>query len=851
VRRVHAQVRTPRLFLGLIAALVLAGGCRGPAGAALAPIPPEAQQHLGAALGYLRERELEADAGTVRTLTLAEQARTELQAAAALVPDWAAPQRLLDDLAREELALAARFVEHRRALQAAPGDPLALYLLGRLEVDGRELFQKAALIEPRSAWAHHALGVEHQRAGRLGAALVSAERALDRARGGYEAAWFARRLAQLERAAGHTERARRILGQVAERDDLPGTERRLLLLALARAELEAEDAPEVVERGFQRALELFALGGWSDRERADLLLAAQAGRSGRSEEAWQLELWRALQAGGWPAPTTANPQLLLGGRAQFLASLVALGRTEPGDTGPAARAAAFHLGRFGDAVERWRADLPVQVVDAQGLPRDGRLAAVVEAARHLGDGPGPERLGAFAELLLAAGWFEETRAVIAAFAAAGGDVDFALDLEGRARAGLALAGELAGLLEALHGGQRSFHLHPLDTPGQRRPRNLNALLTAIGRVVARYGPALGLDDPELGERIRRSPRLGYGPFARVVVPGPVFAERDEAMGLGPAGEPVPGLAEVLHGLGRAALVGQVTGRPADGSLLRLLHAEERSGTRLGLPFNGLVLWCEGADSSGGLGRMGNTVSGAALHEGYWIDLEAERRRHRRWLELQARWIDGRDPEALERVLAERGWRVAGPGASLERRAMHAPLGAADRLRLAILREREASAQPGAPRLALGELLELVAVHEEGHLVDRQRFLPLGRRPGAVLRFGLAHAFSPPAIERALEYRAQLVALCEVQDPRVALVDLLDSAEVPVHQAGVHARAYRDLLADLLEQLDAALEADPGALANIDRGRTLIHQWHRLGPEEVRRLALSLARRRGLIGTSTD
>ena len=58
----------------------------------------------------------------------------------------------------------------------------------------------------------------------------------------------------------------------------------------------------------------------------------------------------------------------------------------------------------------------------------------------------------------------------------------------------------------------------------------------------------------------------------------------------------------------------------------------------------------------------------------------------------------------------------------------APLGEGRRIMLALLAERAHSSQPVERIVPLDELLDVTARHEDGHLTDRTRFLPLSRQP---------------------------------------------------------------------------------------------------------------------------
>jgi len=818
-----------------------------------------------------------------RARTLRARAEVLLEQAAERDPTWAPPRRFLDDLARRFLGGPSAYAQRLGAVAAQPGDAVAIYLVGRLEIDRpSQRFAQALAADPSLSWAHHGLSVEHESAQRSGPAFASASRALERARGGYEVSLFARRLSDLLFASGRGANAREVLERAAVRSDLAPLDALELDLALAILELRAEKDAATVERGYRRALRLISTGELNRGEMARLLLRLDAGRAGRSPEAWTFDLRVAIDsAGGAPWLDLASLELL---RDDLVFLAYGLLELDGGfETASSVRIAGFNRGAARAAVDAWLAALPAVVRDADGNPKDPALAALVRASRAV-----PEQLAqaepgvllAFADACLRAGWFDEALSLARALHAVGATVVDVHRVESAARAGRAMVGEITSALTSFQGGERSWWFEPNparasfdDNFEDRRrvhargqsARDLRGLLDGLANIARTYGAPLGLAEPDLGARIRSSPHIRYGPFARVLVPGPIFARRDAQQGLGEAGSTVPGLAELLHALGRVALVGDVVGSAPDGTLLRRLHHERVEGEHLGVPFEGVVIWCEGTDVAGGLARLGSLVSGAALHEGYWVDIESERRRHARWLGLERQYLLAERRGELEALLAEPGLPLFGDPAEsdlarLERRRVVPPLGAGDRLRLAILLERalaeesaterevslvEVVAAPRTGRVRIEELIEVIRVHEEGHLIDRTRYLPLGRNPLRALGLALRKGFAPGAIERELERRAQLVALCALPDPRFALVDLLDAAEQSRASAGAHARAYTQLLGELLLEIDREIERDPDTLPALDRERTFVHQLHRLTPEELRGLALEMARRQGV------
>jgi hypothetical protein len=253
------------------------------------------------------------------------------------------------------------------------------------------------------------------------------------------------------------------------------------------------------------------------------------------------------------------------------------------------------------------------------------------------------------------------------------------------------------------------------------------------------------------------------------------------------------------------------------------------------------------------GRQGADISGAALHEGYWVDIDALRREREPWIAAERQFLGDSGRERLDRALATRGLALSTPREKIpQRRAERCDigmlLGEADRMRLAVLRDRAAHATAedrNRGLVSLDELLEETTIHEEGHLCDRTRFLPLSQHLGRALMLFVSCGFSPSGVARRLEFRAQLIAVCEARDPRIPLVPVLRATEGADTGITPHAAAYRELLAGLIRELDNQLVRDPAAWPEIDPDFVLGHQLHRLPPESLRKLARALARREGL------
>ena len=116
---------------------------------------------------------------------------------------------------------------------------------------------------------------------------------------------------------------------------------------------------------------------------------------------------------------------------------------------------------------------------------------------------------------------------------------------------------------------------------------------------------------------------------------------------------------------------------------------------------------------------------------------------------------------------------------------------------------------------------------------------------SLISFAGAHGFSGQRIARALEERAQLIAVAACRDPRVPIVDLLDAAEEGGASVTPHGAAYRRVLARLVERLEKEYLAGEWDGADLQPDGRWIDQLHRLDPEALRGLAIREARARGL------
>ncbi len=778
---------------------------------------------------------LEAEEGA----QMRQQIRQSLTQLAERSKGWVPPQRVLDDLALEELRGPEAW-EARRASYQETGSAKDAYLFGRLEVGERakRLFGEARQLGPELSWARHGFAWLRTRSGDATRGGELEEEAIDRAASLYESLYFERAGALAEVIAGDREAAEarlqllsthprllpeesaalrawvvgssfsHIAGSVE--DLLKGINKEtgeayLLALALLRPDSGLADADlEQLVSDIKAA----SFVGRSRAERMRAMIVQLEGRDGREavrvKERLQLEL------------VSEGLDGLLG-EVQSQESLRAGIALLAGDLEP--------------WLAKWRKGLPRFLSEAFAKQESGEE----RGGLHLNEGlvqllmspptrsnrsqnyeegasiPGLE----FLPGLVMAGWFK-----VAEVIQAGVDSGSSPALRARALAASSLLTEIEYIAAA--------------ATEKEAVTSLNEVLQKIERVARDTGwmeeGAPGLLD---------SPRLHYGQIAEVVHPGPVYlggGERPEGTS---NGDEVGGLAKLLSSLGRVGIAGQQMGMP-DLVVRPLLAWEWISGEHLGAPYEGTVFWCQGVDVPSRFERGGAGIAGAALHEGYWIDIEA----------VRVTWDDWRFQRAMS--LASSGeprWGQA-PKCETGRRTQPVPLlGEAQRLALRMFVDRANNP------VDFDELLRAVAIHEEGHLCDRARFLPFGDHLLDLLQFLVEVNFSPLGVMRRLEYRAQLVALCEVADSRLVLFDILSQVEGLEARAsgeGItpHAAAYQELLSDLVAVFDSQWGDDSGEPEGgpfgLEPDRYLRWQLHTIAPAALRSAALVLAKQEGLV-----
>ncbi|MFM8980423.1 MAG: hypothetical protein ACKOSS_08175, partial [Planctomycetia bacterium] len=359
-----------------------------------------------------------------------------------------------------------------------------------------------------------------------------------------------------------------------------------------------------------------------------------------------------------------------------------------------------------------------------------------------------------------------------------------------------LEGQLAfeeALRAEVEAGYRDGHLHPSGGGGPPLARVL-ARVAQAARVHLVPEEAARLTDPRAG--LREVGLVGAWLDHRVQGSAP--------------------LVQHFRAYGRYLVLGQRNGEPVEAIVFSLaaLVPQARIEVRGQALAHDLALGYDRVLRSFVDAQAGG-LAGACLPDGLWLDADAA-------LEAQHEALAPlrRDPS-----LAEAAARLPLPAADgpRGRTALDDPAG----LRLRLLAAHQ--------RLAPGERwasLATLQAHEEGHVLDLRRHLPLWRGLPATLGLLAREGFAFARFEAALERRAQLAALASSPVPYLVLAEMVDRLPAEERDGDPHSVGYREGLARLV----AHVAARPDLYPQVDRSRLVLAQLDRLSPQQLKAAA---------------
>ncbi len=755
-----------------LAGLLLAFACRAGPPRVPAIVPgPEERALLVRADGLREEGDEEA------ALVLYRQA-------IARSPWLVEAHRAVQEIRLDRLEKGALLAEYRRLVEEAPERPEPRYLLGRLLSRPRErrrAFEEAIERDPGFAFGHHGLAVALREEGDLGGAEAAYRRAIE-----CDPRLPEPRRGLVEMFLGD-ERYREALDEAREgRSALPLDGRLASLASLASQRRESGPGEAIShaldavrsapgDPGSYGAVRLALEKRPIEEDLLRARLALARGEERRRPPDAEAERRETL---GWIALRRGDP---------FAATAEYRAAARRGDLSAAAReelALSFlGAGRFREAGKVWLEGIPESVA---GEGRETLLAALDRCETAPAE---PEGFRSLARLLLATGRPRAARLVAGRLRALLPEDAGALSIATDCDRDEAFLRELAEILKRAARG--------------RRPGTLGGFLEEVGR----------LSREILGEDVARGSRLrSYFPLGSILDPSP---------GAG-------GLPGWFASRGRFAVFGRRTLGSPDGIVLRTLSRRPIEGEILGRPFRGEVVLGDSREISPSRDGAGGDIAGAAVFDGYFVDLDAVRGRA---AEI-ARLVERHGPRR-EAVFAD-------PLPPCPREAdllsIDEPLALTQKL---LLRAEER--RPGG---WVERVLEAVETHESAHLADAASLLPVGSHLPAVIGLLFRAGVSPSGVEAILEARAELATLASCGETEIVLAGMVGAVEFPGSR-DPHAVGYRGVLADLVRRIRARRKAGRDDWPGFRDDRNVYQQLDLVPPAVLREEARALAVEEGL------
>ena len=452
--------------------------------------------------------------------------------------DWIAPQRLLDDLAQEDLRGPQAWKARSLAYEAS-GSARDAYLLGRLEIGerSRALLERAQQLDPQLSWGRHGYAWTQTRLGNPDRGVSLGARAIDLAASLAETIYFERAVATGEVAAGQRSKAEQRLLSLSKHPDLLPAERAelqawtlgsrlrnvsltmddlvtggsgtsnvtyLLALALLR---DGSDLSGLALEQLARDVAGASFVGRTGAERLRAVLGEIEERRDSRDLAKQLRHELSLRELGGVISSLGNGKRPLD-QEQLQAAIALVG----GDVQPWLqtwwkRLPVFLQSAYASAPSTGLATAPASGALAPEMfqPERGKVHVNPELARLLSNQGLSGRLASnlrvlVADSLLESGWFAVAEAVLLGAAP---DDEGVAELRSRATKSRSFLTELRYLSDEAIAEDSEF--------------SLQDVLVQLDELARTYD-LVGREDLPLGE----SMRLHYGPFAEVVHPGPRY-----------------------------------------------------------------------------------------------------------------------------------------------------------------------------------------------------------------------------------------------------------------------------------------------------------------------------------------
>jgi hypothetical protein len=244
-----------------------------------------------------------------------------------------------------------------------------------------------------------------------------------------------------------------------------------------------------------------------------------------------------------------------------------------------------------------------------------------------------------------------------------------------------------------------------------------------------------------------------------------------------------------------------------------------------------VTYVENLRSPSYLQYRGGAIAGAALGTFVFLDLDPIRR-------------DANAAVVLYRRFGEHSERFLDPCATpaeteAERVDLMEPLDLAARFRFRSY--QEAVLRGESEEAYLRSAIQAVLCHEQTHLDDASRFLPLGKDLLGKLWILVSSGFSLRKVEAWIEQRAQIMALATADDPFAVMAvtsSYLPPSDNPITS---HGRGY----VTLVERIVNRVAAQPDRYPQLRQDRNLLQQLALLNADQLHEIGRALAREEGM------
>lgn len=728
-----------------------------------------------------------------------DEAKEHWDSAVNADPSWSFPRRALQLLAMGDRRGPGVLSQARQ--DHGDGLPGSAYLLARLGQNNGAAYRTALATNSGDAWLHHGLAIALMAQGGQGRWEQSLRETLlsvELARTPMERVLFLRQWVRI----------------LLVRDNRQGPSQAFDGLVRHWQELDAASL------------------AWLD---LSFLLLEQTVRGDR--RAWQKAL--GLRLHGDPRLTRAERKTLASqlGKGAFAKDAFvkqALAQASSGAASPAAGVTSSFSADFNQpktlstARAYFIGSLPPQALDGDGRPRDPRLNHLDRCLGQLEVGITGEGLVALGKAFLEAGHPSWAKSVAETLHRS--QAPEAQNLSALARLMESTQGALARALDDLVVGNLERALD-LDAPPQSAGRrdfnsfqvdkdtgDMDLILESLERRLAPLALVEQASGVVLGWDLAGSPRIDLWPF----LTGVAAADGE--------GATLRGLGQFARSIGFYVQITAPTGQRTETRLARLLLQEAAHGKLLGRPWHGTRILLGETQGS----RHSWGISGSALPTQYWVLVPEIVRQRNKYDSLAARFR-GR-PKALASALAQTGLL---PTTGLEVTSIRPGLGEADRVALAVMAQQDGSLVVPS----LEDLLDLTMRHEEAHMADFEEWLAPPKDVLSILGLLWDGGLGVRGVWALVEARAQLVALCVIDDPRLALAQMLRLVEQRERIRGTTSYPHAEGYARILKKLLVELQRNPRGL---DPSRSLLHQLHLLGPEDLRSAGLVLAEDYSLI-----